>query len=250
MAAAPELFIDAEAPLTALQRSLDLPPGALTPDLLGDFGRLTEEAPALAGGALDVTLGFITGVAGVGIALVLAFYWPLERRGIEGTSQSLLPHGGRAEPRRIIAEVEAKLGGYVRGQLALAVIVGLLSLAGLLIVGMAELIPLAGPIIAALPAILVTLAVSPPKPLLVAGLYLVIQQVENYLLVPKVMQRAMDLSTVTIVFAVLAEATLGGIVGVLREVPMAAAASVVLRHIICGRQRLEGNTPPARKAGN
>ncbi len=136
----------------------------------------------------------------------------------------------------------------MRGQLALAVIVGLLSLAGLLIVGMAELIPLAGPIITALPAILVTLAVSPPKPLLAAGLYLVIQQVENYLLVPKVMQRAMDLSTLTIVFAVLAGATLGGIVGVLLAAPI--AASVILRHIVRVRQRLEGNAPPACTAAN
>ena len=85
IASAPQLLRTAEDRIADLQRSLRIPPGALTPNLEGGYSQLTENAPALASGALGVALGFITGLAGIVVVLVVAYYWLLERRGIEGT---------------------------------------------------------------------------------------------------------------------------------------------------------------------
>ena len=242
---APELAGQAQTNITALQERFDLPAELPTPNLQEYYGQLARQGPRLAAGVLNVTLGFVSSVAGVLIILVMAFYWLLERRDIEGTWLGLVPRSGRATAREVIQEVEGKLGAYVRGQLLLAVIVGAISFVGLwllgvqfklvlaLIAGIGELIPLAGPIIGAIPAIIIALATgSWQKAALVAVLYLGIQQVENNFLVPKVMQRSVGLSALTVLVAVLAGAALLGIVGALLAVPVASATQVILKHTL------------------
>lgn len=240
---APQLLEDAEARIADLQEFVRIP-NTPAPDLTRYYSQLAERAPTLVRGVLNVTIGFITGLAGVAVVLVLAFYWLLERRNIEGTWLSLVPSDKRTEARQIIVEIEAKLGGYVRGQLLLAVIVGILSYFGLLILdieyvlvlallaGISELIPLVGPFIGAVPAVLVALVESPTKALLVVGLYFIIQQLENHLLVPKVMEHSVGLSALTVLVAVLAGAALLGIVGVVLSVPVASAIQVILNHTL------------------
>lgn len=249
IASAPELLRAAEARIASLQGALRIPSGALTPNLEGGYGRLAQNAPTLASGALGVALSFITGIAGVVVVLVAAFYWLLERRYIEGTWLQLVPGRSHREVYEVISEIEAKLGGYVRGQLLLAVIVGLISLVGLLalgvpfaltlalVAGIGEMIPYVGPFIGAVPAVLIALAVSPQRALLVVGLYVLIQQLENHVLVPKVMQHSVGLSPLTVLLSVLAGGALLGIIGVLLAVPVVAAASVVLTHTLLPQQK-------------
>jgi predicted PurR-regulated permease PerM len=227
-----------------LMDRFDIPTSALTPDLLGGYSQLLNRAPALAAGVLNVTFGFLSSLAGGVVVLVIAAYWLLERRNIEGAWLGLVPGVRRAEARQIIEEIESKLGGYVRGQLTLGVIVGLMvyvALLGLklpfplvlaLIAGVSEMIPLIGPFIGAAPAVLLALSVSPSKALLVAGVYLLIQQLENNLLVPKVMQRSVGLNPLTVLVSVLAGGLLLGVVGALLAVPTASAVKVVLDHTV------------------
>ncbi len=249
----PQLLTQAQEQLANLQRQFRLPP--VTPNLQEYVTQIAQQAPALAAGVLNVTLGVVTSVAGVLIVLVMAFYWLLERRDIEGTWISLVPRARRAETREVIEEIEAKLGAYVRGQLILAVIVGLISFFGLLLLdmpyilvlslvaGIGELIPLAGPIIGAVPAVIIAFATqSPQEALLVLALYIGIQQVENNFLVPKVMQRSVGLSPLTVLLAVLAGAALLGIIGALLAVPIASALQVILQHTLFRRQQYLANT--------
>jgi len=244
---APDLLDRVQVQITNLQRQFNLP--TVTPDLQQYVSQIAQQAPALAAGVLNVTLGVVTSVGGVLVVLVMAFYWLLERRDIEGTWISLVPRYRRAETREVIEEIEAKLGAYVRGQLILAVIVGLISFFGLLLLGMdyvlvlaliagiGELIPLAGPIIGAVPAVGIAFATqSPQKALLVLALYIGIQQAENNLLVPKVMQRSVGLSPLTVLLAVLAGVALLGIIGALLAVPVASAIQVILQHTLFRRQ--------------
>ncbi len=255
----PRLLDQVQAQITSLQRQFNLP--TVTPDLQQYVSQIAQQAPALAAGVLNVTLGVVTSVGGVLVVLVMAFYWLLERRDIEGTWIALVPRSRRAETREVIEEIEGKLGAYVRGQLILAVIVGLFSFFGLLILGMeyvlvlaliagiGELIPLAGPIIGAVPAVLIAFATeSPQTALLVLALYIGIQQVENNFLVPKVMQRSVGLSPLTVLLAVLAGVALLGIIGALLAVPVASAMQVILQHTLFRRQQYLASPASAGRA--
>jgi predicted PurR-regulated permease PerM len=252
---APELLDQVQIQIANVQRQFRLP--AVTPNLEEYVTQIAQQAPALAAGVLNVTLGVVTSVAGVLVVLVMAFYWLLERRDIEGTWISLVPRARRAETREVIEEIEAKLGAYVRGQLILAVIVGLISFFGLLVLempyilvlalvaGIGELIPLAGPIIGAVPAVVIAFATqSPQEALLVLALYIAIQQFENNFLVPKVMQRSVGLSPLTVLLAVLAGAALLGIIGALLAVPIASAIQVILQHTLFRKQQYLANASP------
>ncbi len=246
---APELLGTTQERIAQLQRRFNLPSDILTPDLQQYYGDLARRAPSLAAGVLNVTLGFFTGIAGILVVLVLAFYWLLERRDVEGTWLSLVPRQHRPEAREIIEEIEGKLGAYVRGQLILALAVGLISFVGLLLFGMpytlvlalvaaiGELIPLVGPIIGAVPAIIIAFATQSWQIAVgVMILYIGIQQVENNFLVPKIMQRSVGLSPLTVLVAVLAGAALLGIIGALLAVPVASAMQVVLKHTLFRKQ--------------
>jgi predicted PurR-regulated permease PerM len=210
-------------------------------DLTTRLGQLLDQVPLVASGALRFTIGVISGLFGGLVSLVIAFYWLLERREIESTIILLLPPDSRSTAREIINGVHAKLGSYVRGQLFLGAAVGTLSYIGLaslgikyalvlaLVAAVTELIPMIGPWLGGIPAVLVALAVSPLHALLVIILFVVIQQLENHVLVPKVMQHAVGLSPLTVLLAILVGGSLMGIAGTLLAVPIAAVVEVVLR---------------------
>ena len=241
---APALLTRVQTQITAVQTRFNLPADTLTPDLRGSYGTLLQRAPSLAGGILRTTLGFVAGFGSSLLVLVMAFYWLLERRNIEGTWLGLVPVHRRGHAREMIQEIEEKAGGYVRGVATLAAIMAVLTFFGLeligmpfalvlaLIAGLAEFIPLAGVFIASAAALLVALSQSPKTALLVLILYTVLQQFENNFLVPKVTQRSGGLSPLTTLVAVLAGAGLLGVVGALLAVPVASAVDVVLKHTI------------------
>ncbi len=244
----PVLIKGAQAGIEDLRQSLHIPGDVPVPNLERSYDRLMRNAPALAGGALNVATGFITGIAGIVLVLVFAFYWLMERRDIQGTWLSLVPAVRRRGVREGLADLEAKLGGYVRGQLILALLIGLASYIGLkvlgvefalvlaILAGMTEFVPVVGPIIAATPAILIALTQSPRLAILVAVLYVVIQQVENYVLVPKIMERSVGLSPLTVLAVILAGGVLLGIVGAMLAVPVAIAIKLVLERTLFSEQ--------------
>lgn len=168
----------------------------------------------------------------VGI-LVLTFYMVLAEDGFKRFVNAIAPVAYLSYLHQLVLRIQARLGGWVRGQLLLTVIVGGLSYIGLLllgvdyaltlalIAGLTELIPIAGPIIGAIPAILVAFGQSPLLAGLVAALYLVIQQLENNLIVPKVMQKTTGLNPIVTIIVVLVGGTLGGLVGVILAIPLA-----------------------------
>ena len=97
--------------------------------------------------------------------------------------------------------------------------------------GLLEIVPYIGPIVSAVPAILVALVQSPPLALFVLGLYILIQQTENYILVPKIMGKTIGANPLVILVAVLIGFKLAGIVGMLLAVPIVGAATVFLHDL-------------------
>jgi len=164
----------------------------------------------------------------------------LEENGIKKFFLSVVPLKQKNRVTRIANRIGIKLGSWLRGQLILAVAVGLVIYIGLrlmgipyaltlaLIAGVLEIVPILGPIIAAIPAIIVAFTISPLTALLITAFYILVQELENKLLVPKVMQYSVGLNPVTIIIILLVGAKLMGILGMLLAIPVALIIYVIL----------------------
>lgn len=192
------------------------------------------------GGAFSFFRDVFSGVAMVVVMFVLSFYLSLQEDGVRKFLQFVFPHEYESYVLDIWTRTKKKLGQWLQGQLLLGLIVGIMVFVGLSILGVPyalvwallaailELVPMAGPIIASIPAIAFGLSVSPVTGLLTFIFYIFIQQIENHLLVPTVMKKAVGLNPVVVIIAILVGAKLGGIVGMLLAVPAAAVFIQVL----------------------
>lgn len=196
-----------------------------------------------AGGIFSTISGVISGAVSVIVFLVISFYLIVEEGALKRMARALAPEQHHVFLSQLLGKIQKKVGAWLRGQMFLSLIVGLMAYIGLLILGveyalilallagLLEFIPYIGPIISAVPAILLAFSVSPLKAALVLILYFVIQQVENNILVPKVMQKAVGINPVISVIAVLVGARLAGVVGVLFAIPVVTAIDVFLSEL-------------------
>jgi predicted PurR-regulated permease PerM len=150
--------------------------------------------------------------------------------------------------------VTTKVSAWLGGQLFLGLIIGASSAIGLwalgvpffyvlaLISAIGELIPVVGPILSAIPALAVAATVSPQMVLFVLIFFVVQQQLENHILVPRIMSRQVGVSPVTVIIALLIGGSLAGIVGALLAVPTAAILQVVASEVL----REDDEPPPSR----
>lgn len=205
--------------------------------------------------ALDVLSGALNGV----FLLVLALYITGDAERIQRYLVSWVPPDRQEQAARVTGRIGDRLGGWLRGQILLSAIIGGMSLVGLLVLGVkyavllaliaavGEAIPLIGPIISAVPAVIVAFFDSPLKGMLAIGLYILIQQLENNLVVPKVMERAVALHPLVVMLALLAGGELLGVAGAVLSVPVAAALAVVAEEVRAERTQ-RYNTDPVRPA--
>lgn len=180
--------------------------------------------------------------------VVLTFYLSLEENGIRAFLRSVVP--ARAQPylARLTSRIQVRMGQWLRSQLLLSLIIGVLSFIALwtlgvkyalllaLIAGVTEFIPIAGPIIGAIPAVFFALTQSPLKALAVFVVYVVIQQLENNLIVPRVMSRATGLNPVVVILVMLIGAKVAGIVGIILAVPVTIVVNAFLQDFIGDRE--------------
>lgn len=189
---------------------------------------------------LLVPINVLTGVVAFFSLIALSLYFLLDRDHLLRLALAFMPEARRPVAMHLIEQVEANLSAYVWGQAVLSLIVGMLTFAGLLALNvrfalllaifaaLMEVIPTLGPIIAGLPAVLVALSQSFWLGVAVLVLYVVVQQVEAYVFVPKVQEAAVRLSPYLILLAILVGGSLWGIVGALVAVPLAVTLGVIL----------------------
>ena len=213
--------------------------------LSGNFN--TQIGSAL-GTAKDVLLAIGSTVATVlvnfVIVLVLAFLWLTTSDRLKAFAVDLVPPARQPLAADVIAEMGRRSGGYVRGVVINMLVIGVLAGAAVaalrlpspvllgIFAGIMEAIPIFGPFLGAAPAVLLGFNVSPAYPLLVAGVFLVIQQIESNTLVPVVMNRAVQLPPLGVVLALLVGGALQGVVGALLAVPVAAALQVLVLRVV------------------
>jgi predicted PurR-regulated permease PerM len=207
-----------------------------------------ERAPAGSGNAVNAVAGAVVNVAGgiVGIVtvLILAFYILVEADSLRALMLRMFPRTRRTQVAEASREVTVKVSAWLGGQLLLGSIIGTTSAIGLwalgvpffyvlaLISGIGELIPVIGPVLAAIPAIAVAATISLQKVLFVVIFFVVQQQFENHVLVPKIMSRQVGVSAVTVIVALLIGGDLLGILGAILAVPTAAILQVIGEEIL------------------
>jgi predicted PurR-regulated permease PerM len=187
--------------------------------------------------------GFVGGVFGLLTILILAFYFLVDSASLVRTFVRLFPRPARGRVEDACVRIVTKVSAWLGGQLLLGAIIGTTAAVGLwaigvpyfyvlaLIAGIGEMIPVVGPLLAAVPAVAVALSVSPTMALLVAIFFLIQQQVENHVLVPKVMERQVGVSAVGVIVALLLGGSLLGVIGALLAVPTAAILQVVFEEL-------------------
>lgn len=191
--------------------------------------------------ALSVTTKVFGGIFSIITLFILSFYMLIDRQRLGRDLPNLFPQPYRQKAVLTIHLVEEKLGYWLRGQVVLSLAIGIitwvaLTLLGIpfalplaILAGFLEIIPTLGPFIAAIPATIVGLAISPVIALSVIAVYIVIQLTENNFLVPKIMQKAVGLNPVVIIIAILIGGNLFGVIGALLSIPFVSAAIIIFR---------------------
>lgn len=204
----------------------------------------TSEAGNVAGTIFGYVRNVVGGIFGFITILLLTFYMLVESRELFSFFVRLFPIKQRPRVAAISATVTQKVSAWLGGQLLLSLIIGGTSAIGLwamgvpyfyvlaLISAVGEMIPMVGPILAAIPAILVAATVSPGLAVGVAVFFIVQQQVENTILVPKIMGRQVGLSAVTVILALGIGSQLMGVVGAILSVPTAAIVQVLFDELV------------------
>ncbi|MHB8776318.1 MAG: AI-2E family transporter [Anaerolineales bacterium] len=196
----------------------------------------------------ELALGYVTSAANfiftAIVILVLSFYWTLDGARIIQSLLALVPHDRREGIQEMIAAMEAKVGYFIAGQGVLCLIIGVMAytaylliglpnaLALALIAGVLEAVPMLGPLLGAIPAALVALSIAPDKLIWVIVATAIIQQIENSLLVPRVMKKAVGVNPFVTLLAFFAFSSLFGIAGALMAIPMAAIVQLLLDHFV------------------
>lgn len=199
---------------------------------------LGDRLNAAAGDIFVATINIFGGVVSALITLVISIYLASEEKGIKKFVVSLVSPHRESYAASLVDRILYKLGAWFRGQIILMLTIGVLvfivltvlkikfALTLALLAGLLEIVPIIGPIIAAIPAILIAFLQSPGLAIILAIAYYIVQELEKYIIVPQIMKRAVGLNPITIMVAVLMGAEFYGVIGALLAVPVAAMISI------------------------
>lgn len=213
---------------------------------------ITNKITPLTGDIFRVTLDLFSNVFNIFTLFVFSFYLLLASRNMRGFLQNLFGEKIKDKVVKIILTMEERMGAWVRGQLTLALVIGAVSYIGLtflqvrpvlplaIFAGILEMVPIVGPIISAIPAVLVAFGTSSWLGISTIIFYFVVQQLENHLVVPLVMRRAVGVPPLVSLLALLIGGKLAGIMGVILSIPIFLCFQVLVQEFILKRN--ENNT--------
>jgi predicted PurR-regulated permease PerM len=190
--------------------------------------------------------------------LLLAFHWTIDGPRTIQSLLPLVPKGQRESISELISAMETKVGSYMAGQGILCLVIGIMSLLAYSLIGLPnalvlaimagvlEAMPMIGPLLGAIPAGLVALSIGPDKLVWVILATVVIQQLENSLLVPRVMSTAVGVNPFVILLSIFAFSSLFGITGALMAIPIAAIIQLILDRFVFRPEAMEPEVSPGR----
>jgi len=210
----------------------------------------------------EQALGYLASAATVvfvaTVILLVAFHWTLDGPRTIQSLLRLVPGGQRESIGELISAMETKAGSYVAGQIILCLIIGVLALIAYLLIGLPnalllalvagvmEAVPMIGPLLGAVPAAVIALSLAPSKLVWVIVATLLIQQLENAFLVPRVMGKAVGVNPFVSLLAIFAFGSLLGPAGVLMAIPTAAILQLLLDRFVFHSSLMEAEPSAGR----
>jgi predicted PurR-regulated permease PerM len=204
------------------------------------YGQLSQTV----GGVISATLGAFSGLLNLVVILVFTVYLLMDFKNLKSMFTKLFPKEYQNDVVAVMSRIEVKLGGWLRGQLILMIIIGVATYIGLsflgidyalalaVIAGTLECVPTIGPIMSAIPAIIVAFVISPVAGFIVIGLYILIQQLENSFLVPKIMQKAVGFNPLVTIVVLLVGGKLLELVGAILAIPISIVIVEITRYFL------------------
>jgi len=206
---------------------------------------------------LSLVVSIFGGVLSFIAIIIISFYLAVMKRGIESFIESVVPARQEAYVMDLWKRSEAKVGRWIQGQLLLALIVGLTVYIGLSLMGIKfalvlgilamafEIVPIVGPVLAAIPAVFFAFLQDPGLGLWVIIFYILVQQLENHLLVPVVLGKTTGLNPVVVIMALLIGNQIAGISGMVLSVPIATVIVEMLEDLAKHKEEAKhnGTTP-------
>lgn len=205
------------------------------------IGGLIVQIGDLSGQIVKFGISIFSNLLAVITVLIFAFYLLLARDKLDDQLTSLFGDKKNKEIGRMIDLLEFKLGGWARGQVTLMILVGLSTFIGLtllgipfslplaILAGLLEIIPNIGPVLAAIPAVIIGFGISPVIGFATLALVFLIQQVENYVLVPKVMQKSVGVNPIITLLALAIGFKLAGVIGMAISIPVFITIQVIVK---------------------
>lgn len=210
--------------------------GASNPFFEQFFNKIFGMGASASGGVLGTASAIFGGIFSFILVVVLSFYFAMQERGIENFLKIVIPFGNEAYAIDLWERSKHKIGKWMQGQLLLGVLIFVLVYLGLtifgvpyamtlaLLAGIFEIIPVFGPILSAIPGVVLAFTTGGATlAIIIAGFYLLVQQFESHLIYPLVVRKVVGVPPILVILALIIGAQLGGFMGILISVPVAAA---------------------------
>jgi predicted PurR-regulated permease PerM len=198
-------------------------------DIIGS-GLFTDSVPQ---NAVDLTRSIFDGLFNFILIIVISFYLAVQKNGVESFLRVIIPSSKEEYIINLWQRTEVKIGRWMQGQLLLAAIIGPLVFLGLtlfqikyaltlaIVASVFEIIPIFGPILAAVPAVMIGFGESPALGFIIIGLYTIIQQFENHLLYPLVVKKIIGVNPLIVIISLVVGYQIAGFLGLILAVPLA-----------------------------
>jgi len=217
---------------------------SVMPFLKIDQQTISQQIAPLGENVLKLTIGVFSNIITLFTLIIISFYLLIERKNLQLYLSSFTSEEKVKLWVRIIGKIEEQLGAWVRGQMMLALTIGIATYIGLSIIGIPftlslailagvlEIIPIIGPIISAIPAVLITLTTSPFLALVTVAVYFIIQQTESHVIVPLVMRQTVGLPPLVTIISLMIGVKIAGIGGALLAVPIVVTGATLVSEYI------------------
>lgn len=213
-----------------------------------DSAVVIQQLSRLPADIFRLAVGAVNNVIVVFTLLVFTFYLLLERKNLKHHLTVAFGGDGEEKAEKFVDEIESELGRWIRGQLFSMTLVGVLCYVGLqllgiefalplaILAGVFEIIPNMGPIVSAIPAVIIALATAPTLAIGVAALYFAVQQLQAQVITPNVMRQAVGFNPLMTLVALMGGYTLAGMAGAVLSIPTLLVLRVVARTVVRSRR--------------
>ncbi len=190
---------------------------------------------------LRVILGFASSLVQLVVVPVLTYYFLKDWLILKEKIILMFAVNSRRRARHVIEEMALVISGYIRGQVLISIVMGCIVFSGMyilkvdypLVLGLlaacTETIPIIGPIIGSIPAIILAYLIVPSLAIKVIMFYIIVHQIENHIIVPNIMGHTIDLHPVFVIISLLIGGQLFGIIGMMMAVPVAALLRIIVK---------------------